>query len=53
VRRAGLDVQVVHPITLLDRAYSPSPSALPLRGRGLVPHSLREWAGKRGEKKEK
>ena len=34
VQRAGLDVQVVHPMTLLDRAYSPSPAALPHKGRG-------------------
>ena len=47
VRRAGLDVQVVHPITLLDQAYAPSPSALPRRGRGLKPHSLQEGAGGR------
>jgi len=37
VQHSGLDVKVVHPIELLDRAYSPSPSALPHRGRGLIP----------------
>jgi len=35
VQRAGLDVQVIHPITLLDRAYSLSLSALPQKVRGI------------------
>jgi glycolate oxidase iron-sulfur subunit len=33
-RRAGLDVQVVHPVTLLDKAYSLSSSTLPQEGKG-------------------
>ena len=33
VQRAGLDVQVVHPIALLDRAYSASPLPLSRRER--------------------
>ena len=39
VRRAGLDVQVVHPITLLDRAYGSAPKESD-RGHGV---------GKRGQ----
>jgi glycolate oxidase iron-sulfur subunit len=37
VRRAGLDIEVVHPITLLDRAYSSSPSTSSERGRDFFP----------------
>ncbi len=34
VQRAGLNVKVVHPVALLDQAYSPSPPALPQGGGG-------------------
>jgi glycolate oxidase iron-sulfur subunit len=43
VRRAGLEVQVTHPIALLDQAYSSSPSASSPREKNRV----------RGNKKEK
>jgi glycolate oxidase iron-sulfur subunit len=46
VRRAGLDVRVVHPIALLDQAYSPSPSAFPHRGRGEVREKEKRWTRK-------
>jgi glycolate oxidase iron-sulfur subunit len=40
VQRSMLDVKVVHPVVLLDRAYSPSPLPLSQREGGKVPFSF-------------
>jgi glycolate oxidase iron-sulfur subunit len=48
VKRGGLDVQVVHPIELLDRAYTTSPSTHP-GVAGIPPLILRE-SGRSEEK---
>jgi glycolate oxidase iron-sulfur subunit len=44
VRRGGLEVQVVHPVEMLDMAYAPSPRPFSRRKRGGVP-SPREKGG--------
>jgi glycolate oxidase iron-sulfur subunit len=49
MQRSGLNVKVVHPIVLLDLAYSPSPPALPQRGRGLNPSPPFGPRARRGE----
>jgi glycolate oxidase iron-sulfur subunit len=52
VERAGLDLQVVHPIALLDRAYTTSPSPLHHKGEELQPLARRERGRGEGNKKD-